>query len=306
MAQSCIVEHHLPERAAVWLTTVAVPGSRLVSASYLTAGIDHGNHAVHLIEAAGSERMFVLRRWVRPEWRWQDPDYTVEREVAALSLLERAGITAPRVVATDPTGAEVGECALLMTFLPGGLPPRQLVDVQSYVDQWAAAQLEWQHVDPAGSGVPPYEGYHDLTVREAPTDARDAALWLAGIEYLAVTPEPKGTTFLHRDYHPANTLWSDGRLISVVDWANASVGHPDQDTGHMRWNLTVSYGRDVADRFRDAVVRLSGRPYDRFWDVRAIVDLIVPGRPLYLDREHGMARATRLPDLEQLLADALG
>ena len=71
----------------------------------------------------------MLRRWVRPEWRWQDPDYTVEREVAALSLLERAGITAPRVLATDPTGDEVGECALLMTFLPGGHPPHHLDDV---------------------------------------------------------------------------------------------------------------------------------------------------------------------------------
>jgi hypothetical protein len=180
MAQSCTVEYALPERARVWLTTVAMPGSRLVSATWLTGGVDHGNHAVRLVDPAGHERMAVLRRWVRPEWRWQDPDYTVEREVAALSL-----------------------------------------------------------------------------------------------------------------------------LTAVVDWANASVGHRDQDTGHMRWNLTVSYGREVADRFRDTVVRLSGHRYDPFWDVRAIVDLIVPGRPLDLDREHGAARPTRLVDLERLLADAL-
>ena len=289
----------------MWLTTVAVPSSRLLSATWLTGGVDHGNHTVTVLGRDGREQRYVLRRWVRPEWRWQDPDYTVAREVSALSLLQRAGITAPRVLATDPTGDEVGECALLMTFLPGGHPPHHLDDVDSYVDQWARAQLEWQTVDPTGSGVPAYEGYHDLSSRVPPTDAPDPALWLAAIEYLAATAEPKGTTFLHRDYHPANTLWSDGRLTAVVDWANASIGHPDQDVGHMRWNLTVSYGREVADRFRDAVCRLSGRPYDPFWDVRAIVDLIVPGRPLDLDREHGAPRPTRMHDLERLLADAL-
>jgi aminoglycoside phosphotransferase (APT) family kinase protein len=277
----------------------------LVSATWLTGGIDHGNHAVTVTGADGAERRFVLRRWVRPEWRIQDPDYTVEREVAALSLLERAAAPTPRVVATDPDGAEAGEPALLMTFLSGGHPPDRLIDVDASVRQWAQAQLSFQAVDPTGSAVPAYEGYHDLSDRRPPADALDPALWHRGMEYLAVTPEPTGTTFLHRDYHPANTLWSGGRLTAVVDWANASVGHPDQDTGHMRWNLTVSYGRDVADRFRDAVCALSGRPYDPFWDVRAIVDLVIPGSSLDLDREIGMPRPDRVADLERLLADAL-
>ncbi|WP_081412680.1 phosphotransferase [Fictibacillus gelatini] len=33
--------------------------------------------------------------------------------------------------------------------------------------------------------------------------------------------------FIHRDYHPCNVLWEDGRLTGVVDWVNDALALPE-------------------------------------------------------------------------------
>lgn len=46
----------------------------------------------------------VLRRWARPGWEVDDPDYTVEREIRVLELVRRTHVPAPMIVAADPAG----------------------------------------------------------------------------------------------------------------------------------------------------------------------------------------------------------
>jgi aminoglycoside phosphotransferase (APT) family kinase protein len=300
MAQFPLMDRVLPEPAKAWLSMV-LPGSRLVGAVWLTGGIDHANHAVTL-DGAGE---FVLRRWVRPNWRELDPDYDVDREVAALTLLERAGANTPRVVATDPTGEWCGVPALLMTRLPGGPPPPDTVDAVPL----ATAIHRVHAIDPTGAGLPPFEPYHNLVRRYVPVDALDRSLWVQAMDYLAQTPAPAGTHLIHRDYHPHNVLWTDGTPTAIIDWSNASIGHPDMDCGHMRANLAVSYGLDAAERFRQAYESTSGRIFDRFWDVRVIVDFVderTDGRALGPDLpELGQHRTGRVAALEQMLSAAL-
>ncbi len=60
----------------------------------------------------------------------------------------------------------------------------------------------------------------------------------------------------------------------MVDWTNASYGPPEVDVGHMRWNLAVDHGAEAADAFLAAWQRVSGRDYDRWWDVRTAADLL--------------------------------
>ena len=271
-------------------------GAAVVGERWLTGGIDRSNHVVTLTDG----REFVLRRWTRPDWRVTDPDFDVAREATALRLLERAGARTPRLIATDP---DAETPALLMTKLPGGLPPTELSDVESFVSQLATAEAEIHRIEPGE--LPPYRPYHRLVDRIVPADAREQRLWLAAFDHLASQDEPRGTALIHRDYHPANTLWEDGRLTGVVDWAYASVGHPDMDAAHLRVNLTVSYGRAVAEAYLDA----RGGEYDRYWDVRVIIDFIEgldPGEAMepYLP-ELGHHRTGRLVELEGMLTDAL-
>ncbi len=217
----------LPAAAKDWVASV-LPGHRLVRADWLTGGRDHANHAVTVVDRGGRETRYVLRRWVRRDWRQKDPGYTVAREQAALELLATVGAATPRLVAADPTGESADVPALLMTFLAGGPPPPRLSDVDSTVRELSAA-------------------------------------------------------------------------------ANASLGCADQDVGHMRWNLAVSYGYEVAEAFR----RAASPDYDRYWDVRVIVDLIddlSPGEtigPYLPDLGGDIPPADRVAVLERLLREAL-
>lgn len=48
----------------------------------------------------------VLRRWARPGWELNHPDYTVERETRVLELLRSTPVLAPSVVVSDPAGTQ--------------------------------------------------------------------------------------------------------------------------------------------------------------------------------------------------------
>ena len=117
---------------------------------------------------------------------------------------------------------------------------------------------------------------------------------------MAAGPAPPGEArFIHRDYHPGNTLWVGGRLVGVVDWTSGSWGPPSVDLGHMRVNLAMDLGLAVADRFQAAHRALTGFDHHPWWDVASAVDLLPGLEPA------GPAPDPELERLEALVADAL-
>jgi aminoglycoside phosphotransferase (APT) family kinase protein len=54
---------------------------------------------------------------------------------------------------------------------------------------------------------------------------------------------------IHRDYHQANVLFEDGRLIGVVDWTAACTGPVGIDLAQMRMNLAWEFDVELADAF---------------------------------------------------------
>jgi hypothetical protein len=58
-----------------------------------------------VIDRRGRAHRLVLRRWARPAWAADDPDFTAAREAAVLDLLADSPAPAPRLVAADPEGA---------------------------------------------------------------------------------------------------------------------------------------------------------------------------------------------------------
>ncbi len=70
----------LPEEAVRRGTDVVSRGSRVTLARRLQLGGWHVHHAVDVGETGGHTQRMVLRRWARPGWDADDPDYTVERE----------------------------------------------------------------------------------------------------------------------------------------------------------------------------------------------------------------------------------
>lgn len=265
-----------PTAAIEWARRAVGPRARVVSVEALLGGISHANHAIRL-DAAPGPREVVLRRWVRPDWLEVDPEYSPSREVAVYDLLGHSAVPAPRLLATDVDGRECDVPAILVTRAPGFRLIRP-ADIGSFVEQLASVLPLIHGTDPAAAQrlIPTYQPYYEGTEVRVPAWSSQQSAWRRAIE-LAVGPAPEGTSaFIHRDYHPGNTLWDSGRLSAVVDWTSASWGPPPVDVAHMRINLATSFGLDAAEAFLDAYRTVAGESYlhDPRWDLRIAVDFL--------------------------------
>lgn len=84
-------------------------------------------------------------------------------------------------------------------------------------------------------------------------------------------PPPATPALLHGDFWPGNTLWQAGDLAAVLDWEDASQGHPLYDLGIARLELLFFYGQEAMRALTNEYVRrtdadLTTLPY---WDLRA-------------------------------------
>jgi aminoglycoside phosphotransferase (APT) family kinase protein len=223
----------LPAATLRWAEAQA--GARTIAALPL----DSAWLANHLLVFADG-RELVLRRWARPGWAEDDPDLTAAREALVLSRLEDTAIPAPELVAADVDAAECDVPTLLITRVrgapsPGRPPLGPLLDVLR----------EIHAVD--ADGIPPYRRYYEPTRLRAPLWADDRWLWERAIAVAHDDPPDLPQRFIHRDFHPGNTLWEGAKLTGVIDWTTGSRGPVAVDLGHLRWNLALDYGERVAD-----------------------------------------------------------
>jgi aminoglycoside phosphotransferase (APT) family kinase protein len=287
-----------PAAALRWAAAPFGRGSRVVAVRPLPSGW-LANHAVDVVDLAGVTHRLVLRRWARPGWDVEDPDFTAAREAAVLGLLAPTTVPAPGLVAADPDAAACDVPALLLTRLPGG-PPDLLADPAGVLDGLAAALPAIHAVAvPAGGPVPAYRRFHEPDRLVPPSWSARPGLWTRAFAVAAGPPPAAGPCLIHRDYHPGNTLWADGRLVGVVDWVGGSWGPPSVDLGHMRVNLVMDLGLGPADRFLAAHRALTGFEHHPFWDVASAVDLVPELEPT------DPAPDPELERLEDLVAAAL-
>ena len=101
-------------------------------------------------------------------------------------------------------------------------------------------------------------------------------------------------TFIQRDHHAGNVLWSYGRVSGVVDWVEACVGPPAVDFARARLNLAAQMGVPAARRY----AKCPGIEVDPVWD---IVDACDCGR----GTNGSLPGANPHPGLEAFVADAL-
>ncbi len=218
----------------------------------------------------------VLRRWARPGWDVEDPDFNPAHEAVVLGLLADSPVPAPEVVAVDPDGERCDTPALLLTLLPGAPPPEeQPRDVARFAAELASALPLIHGVDPRGV-VRNFSRYYEPGRVTVPEWSRRPEVWVRAIEVAAAPPPAAPAVFIHRDYHPENTLWSRGRMTGVVDWTAASVGPAAVDVGHMRWNLAATYSIEVANEFLKVYCAGVGDPArdQPYWDVVTAVDVL--------------------------------
>ena len=259
-----------------WVESVIGPGARVDSVRRLRGGDSSAVHSLTVDRAGRTERL-VLRRFVRVDWLAVEPDLAAH-EATVLRLVATTDAPTPRLIAVDTDGSAAGTPAVLMTYLSG-----RVLLTPHRIDPWlqrmagilpiihalgpTARELPWEYApyaQPQDVQVPPW------------TERRND--W-EGIITFARGPRPQAAeTLIHRDYHPGNILWQNGRITGIVDWVNACRGPAGVDIGHCRRNLAILHGVEVADRFLDHC--LDWADYNPYWDILSLLDAELD-EPLY-------------------------
>lgn len=264
----------LSHNARRWIEDAA--GGRVISVGVIPGATSSALHSVD-VESSGHVRRLVLRRFTNEAWVRREPDVAV-REAAGVEKAAGAGLPAPKLVATDRDGSHCGVPATLVTMLPG-----VVVLAPSNWNEWiqglahAAAQIH--RVDAAGFRWK-YRRYNDRETLAVPRWSRKPEAWKRAIEVVQGTAPSYRECFVHRDYHPSNVLWLDGRVSGVVDWVNGCRGPAGIDVAWCRHNLANLHGVSAADDFLAAYIAAAGSDfeYDPYWDLMSVVELL-PGPP---------------------------
>jgi aminoglycoside phosphotransferase (APT) family kinase protein len=273
----------VPPLVRRWIS--AQVGSEVVAVRRLAGA---SSTAVHGVRLADGSRL-ALRRYVWPGFLESEPDAPA-REVDALQFARAAGLPVPEVVAADVAGADIGDGipALVMTFVPGRAVA--VPDLHRLAETAAAI-----HAVPAASlGHEYFPWYADTTVGPPPASTRPG-LWERAIDAWHHATPAYEPSFIHRDFHPGNVLWSRGSVTGIVDWANACRGPWGCDVAHCRGNLVDLGGQQAADQFLAAYESVTGKTYDPFWEIASVLE---HGPSWWTDEE----LAASEPRLERALA----
>ncbi|MEV0729566.1 aminoglycoside phosphotransferase family protein [Polymorphospora sp. NPDC050346] len=270
--------------AVRWVETVW--RRRVTATRRLTGGWT--SSVLRLTAADGEEA--VLRLMTKEPWR-RHAAGLLTREADVQARLGRSSIPVPRSLALDPSGAEAGVPAHLMSYLPGRL---RLDDVSTQAIGTLADLLVTIHRFDPGSAKPrEFQSWAGPDKRVVPRWARRPDLWERAFEELDRPAPAYVGTFLHRDFHLGNVLWTGERISGVVDWVETSWGPAHLDVAHAATYLAMLHGTASAAGFTDAYrQRARDRPDDdevRYWNIMDIVGYLPdPAKVVQPWRDHGL------------------
>jgi aminoglycoside phosphotransferase (APT) family kinase protein len=262
-----------PEREA-WLAAAVGERARVVRTRPI--GVSSTTmDAVDVKDRRGRIHRLALRRYTDAARLGTDPWYDPRNEARALKLLESSDVPAPRLVDVEPAGAVWGAPALLTSRIPGRTVSRP-AEMHRFLGELARTLVRIHAVSaPAASGLLDYAPYTPVEAIFPPQWTTVPGLWERVLGVIARPPPSGPRGFIHRDYHPGQTLFVRGRLRGVVDWTSACTGPPDIDLARMRINLAWDFGPAVADRFLSAFATESGRagPHP-YWELVDCADCL--------------------------------
>jgi len=220
----------------------------------------------------------VLREYTDQEWLEMEPDIAF-KEAENLTQVDKLTVTTPYLIASDPTSEQTTWPSLLMSKVEG-----EVILNSSYTEDWIdelaeALYLIHQAVHITSSST--YFRYFDPII---PVQAKWSACpenWQRMMNYLAHTPVPETmSTFIHRDFHPTNVLFTNKKVSAVVDWPNACMGPKQVDIGHCRWNLAMLFDQSAADDFLKAYKKIDPNlAYPPYWDLEMLSNIFVEDKP---------------------------
>ncbi|WP_168118871.1 aminoglycoside phosphotransferase family protein [Paenibacillus sp. HB172176] len=272
------------DRTRQWVINAVHPEARLLSARRLQGGISSLVYLIEL-EIGDSKREVVLRQFDNADWLRSEPDLALHEAMALRQAAICSVSPTPQLLAFDESGASSGCPSVLMTKLEGKvvLEPK---DLSHWVDGMAEAIALFHRA--SGTGNQPradqdkyampfrwnYAPYSDAALLDASAWSVIPSSWKEASAILRKPAPRYEKLFIHRDFHPANVLWSGNKVSGIVDWVNACTGPAGIDVGHCRVNLSQLYSVSLADEFLACYIRHAKEAfdYDPYWDLATLAD----------------------------------
>lgn len=210
----------------------------------------------------GADRDCVLRQ--KPLGPLLPSAHAIDREVRVMTALRETGVPVPQVHAYSEDESIVGAPFYLMEFLDGrvmvdqslpGMGPKERVAIYDEMNRVIAAL---HNVDPAEVGLSDFgrpgnyfgrqigrwsRQYRDSRTEDIPAMNR-LMDWLP-----ERIPAGEQAAVVHGDYRLDNLVFdrSAARVIGVLDWELATLGHPLADFSYhcMSWHIPVSLWRGI-------------------------------------------------------------
>ena len=181
----------LPKNLVGWVARTMGPGSRIQVVRRLPMGSWHLNHALTVVDGDGRVHRLVLRRWARPGWDRDDPDYTAAREMTILELLRPTPVPAPVLVGADIDGDECEVPTLLLSRLPGHPPTAADMAANRFCPDLAQALAVVHDAGRAFSGqLAPYRLYYDRAEATPPRWLINTNVWQQAAAAVRAVPRP--------------------------------------------------------------------------------------------------------------------
>lgn len=223
---------------------------------------------------------YVVRQFNNKEWLEKEPDLAIH-EAESIRMAAKTAVVTPEILAYDETGEESGVPLVIMTRLDGTveLMPQNM---QAWLGGLAETLVKIHEVK-AEDLAYKYFAYNDVDSFDVPNWSSVPETWQKAIKMLK-NPRPNDADcFLHRDYHPANILWENGKVSGVVDWVNACRGPRGIDVGHCRLNLAMLYSVETSDGFLTEYIQQAGRKfnYHPYWDLLSLIDILFDTPEVY-------------------------
>ncbi|MBG0569220.1 phosphotransferase family protein [Actinoplanes aureus] len=202
----------------------------------------------------------------------------IATNAAALAVAQRAGLRAPRLLATDLDGRVAGVSASLETAVSGtsrwsaALTTKLLLSAGAAIAKVHTVRLIPQPQLPVRTRPIAVDDFaHERRTGRLPTTA---LLQLADERVQAIKTPTTPIVFVHGDVWPGNTMVDGGGVHALIDWKTAGVGNPGVDLGELRKQAAILYGEDAPGYVLEGWERASGtRAADiPFWDAVAALN----------------------------------
>ncbi|GAA1895841.1 phosphotransferase family protein [Asanoa iriomotensis] len=247
-------------RTRAWVEKALPSGHRVAAVTELRGGWTSRMCRLDVV-GTGDPYQLVLRSFIKPFFVRHAPGL-LAREATILQMLAGTSVPAARLHAVDPTAEFCDHPSLLMSLLPGR------VDLAA--DRSAALARQLVAIHAVAHRPRTYQAWTDPDRVRVP---EDSPLWRRAVALIRREPPPWQGSFLHRDFHPGNVLFTGDAITGVVDWVETSWGPTDLDVAHCATATALLHGAEAglrfADHYRAAGGQATGDPYWRLIDALA-------------------------------------